>query len=47
LLNAAQGAVVGRTSTLVAGALAILIAIGLLQSVFIVPKTPLAFQPSF
>jgi amino acid transporter len=41
------GAVVGRTSTLVAGALAILIAIGLLQSVLIVPKTPLVFQPSF
>jgi amino acid transporter len=40
-------AVVGRTSTLVAGALAVIIAIGLLQSVLVVPKTPLVFQPSF
>ncbi len=40
-------AIAGRMSTLVVGALAIIIAIGLLQSVLIVPKTPLVFQPSF
>jgi len=40
-------AVVKPVSTLVAGALAVIIAIGLLQSVLIVPKTPLVFQPSF
>jgi amino acid transporter len=39
--------VVNRTSTLVAGALAIIIAIGLLQSIIVVPKTPWVFQPSF
>ena len=39
--------VVNRASTLVVGALAAIIAIGLLQSVIVVPKTPLAFQPSF
>lgn len=39
--------IVNRVSTLVVGALAIVIAIVLLQSVLIVPKTPLAFQPSF
>ncbi len=39
--------IVSRVSTLVVGALAIIIAIGLLQSVLIVPKTPLPFQPSF
>ncbi len=40
-------AIVGRASTFAVGALAIIIAVGLLQSVLIVPKTPLAFQPSF
>jgi APA family basic amino acid/polyamine antiporter len=39
--------IVNRVSTLVVAALAIVIAIVLLQSVLIVPKTPLAFQPSF
>ena len=39
--------VVNRPSTLVAGALAIIVAIGLLQSIIIVPKTPWMFQPSF
>jgi hypothetical protein len=40
-------AIAGRMGTLVVGALAIIIAIGLPQSVPIVPKTPLAFQLSF
>lgn len=40
-------AVVNRPSTLVFGALAIIIAIGLLQSIIVVPKTPWMFQPSF
>jgi hypothetical protein len=39
-------AIAGRMSTLVAGALATIIAIGLPQSVLIVPRTPLVFQPS-
>jgi amino acid transporter len=40
-------AVVGRKSTLIAGALAIIVAVGLLQSIIVVPKTPWMFQPSF
>ena len=40
-------AVSRRTSTLVMGALAVIIAAGLLQSIIVVPKTPWMFQPSF
>jgi len=40
-------AVVNRPGTLLAGALAAIIAVVLLQSVIVVPKTPWMFQPSF
>ena len=40
-------AIVRRPGTLVAGALATIIAIILLQSIIVVPKTPWMFQPSF
>jgi amino acid transporter len=40
-------AVSRRSSTLVMGALAAIIAAGLLQSIIVVPRTPWMFQPSF
>lgn len=40
-------AIVHRPSTLIAGALAAIVAIALLQSIIVVPKTPWMFQPSF